>query len=1010
MFNLHGNRMFLRPLIALFLLTSSLLRAGDEHSDWFYRAWQTEDGLPDNSISGIVQSPDGYLWIGTNAGLIRFNGHEFSALALRDIPNLPSRQVRTLSMDRQGGLWLGMERGPVIGIQPDSFRIIGHPEGLPDKRVVDIVDDAEGRIWVVFSTGVVRIEGDKILSLTTETGVPTDSHPCIVCDTDGQVWLTSGGKLGRLSDQGFELVEDFHDVDLRMIAARDSGILLTDAKSLFHLSSGSDPVHLANLPEELSINTLYEDSEGAVWICTQRKGLLRIFNGKVTSVPTSHAWIECITEDREGNIWAGTNGGGLNLIRPREVQFLEETDGLPFLAIRSTACDARGRVWAVSQEGELAYQEDGQWHPWPHLEEGTIVHCVTIDSRDQVWIGTKERGLLKIEGDKFIPFRVNEGLASPYIRSLLPTRNGDLYIATDNPDQLHRLRDGSITRIQHSVEFHALRALAETADGTIWAGASDGHLFRIEDNHLINESSLDGPDALSIRALHATPDGSLWIGYAGDGLGHLKNKKYKRFTTEDGLFDDFISQIRNDGKGFLWALANRGLFKVNLQSLLAATPSPQSSLQLRCQVFGLSHGVPSIQPSRDYFPADSQSPLGSLFFPTHSGILEVRQDKVGENKLSPPVVLEKVILDGDIVATYKAHSLIKRNSRDHIIELGQPKPHLELPPGHDKLAINFAALSLTSPENVQVRYRLHPIDRHWQDVENRHNVTFSRLPAGRYQFQVIACNNAGVWNKTGATLAFTVRPFYWETWWFKVGIGGLTALLAGGLVFAGLRRKHHHQLREVEATRALEQERSRIARDIHDDLGASLTRISLLSQASPGLHDEATNKTFDQIQTTTRHLMRSMDGVVWAINPEHDSFDELANYLSSYAQEFLSVANISCRLEMPMILPDLRLSAQLRHSLLLALKEALNNVVKYAGATEVRISLKPGKGFFSLKVQDNGSGIDPNSPADPRRTHAGSGLANMENRMEQIGGACLLTSIPGEGTSVEFKIPFKAQS
>ena len=275
-----------------------------------------------------------------------------------------------------------------------------------------------------------------------------------------------------------------------------------------------------------------------------------------------------------------------------------------------------------------------------------------------------------------------------------------------------------------------------------------------------------------------------------------------------------------------------------------------------------------------------------------------------------------------------------------------------------------------------------------------------------YKFQVIACNSVGVWNEDGATLGIVVSPFYWQTWWFRIGGGLLTALAAGGVVFLGLRRKHRHQLQGLAAKRALEQERSRIARDIHDDLGASLTRITLLSQSSSPVEDAGTNTVLDQIHTTARQLMRSMEEVVWAVNPEHDTFDALANYLSNYGQGFLSIAGVRCRLDMPMSLPERSLSAQIRHNLFLAFKEALNNAVKYAAATQVRISLDPGTDAFLLKVEDNGEGIDPIAAAKPMRPTSGSGLANMKSRMDEIGGHCNVESSPGQGTTVEFNVPF----
>lgn len=994
-------------LVILVLISSlSGLRAEGTPSDWFYRAWQTEEGLPDNSISGLAQSPDGYLWIGTNGGPMRFNGRQFSPLPLRNIPELPSRQVRSMLMDRIGRLWLGLERGPLIRINEDSFRIFNEDDGPHiGKRIISMVDDLEGRVWVAFFRNIYVIDGEKVTRIESTQEIPAGSEATLACDKGGQVWLANNGKIGRLNDNGFELVRDFDSALLRVAASRDTGLWLSVGSDIMSMNRGDEITRVATLPQNAAVSVIFEDRSGAIWIGTQRAGCYRIENETVEKIATSHAWVECITEDLEGNIWAGTRGGGMNLIRQRTVEFFEKADGLPFSAIRSTCSDASGKLWAVSLDGRLAFKESGQWEIYRDLSDRELATCVTSDSEGHIWIGTRDHGLLKIDGGEQTRFHVSDGLASGFVRSLLTASNGDVWIATDEPSQLHQFRDGKILQIRHKEHFKAIRAMAEDSDGTVWVGTSDGLLLRVDGENLINESSIDGPLSRSIRTLHATPDGSLWIGYAGDGLGHLKNGCFRSITTEQGLHDNYISQIQNDEHS-LWIAANRGLFQVSLEELLTISVDSESSTTLRCRVFGSSEGVPSIQPSRDYAPAACIGLHGYLYFPTHSGLLEVRADKIRENLQPPPVLLEKVVLDGQMVAAYKTRSMLSPEASSRLTDLSQTMPQIQLPADHDKMSISFAALSLTSPENVHFRYRLHPQDRNWQEVENQHSVVFPRLRAGEYQFQISACNSAGVWNETGAALSIIVHRFFWETWWFRIGGGLVTAFAAGGLVYVGLRRKHRLQLQAIAAKRALEQERSRIARDIHDDLGASLTRITLLSQSDTDSKSSSTIDVFEQIHTTARHLMRSMEEVVWAVNPEHDTFDALANYLSNYGQGFLSLAGVRCRLEMPLTLPERPLSAQIRHNLFLAFKEALNNAVKYAAATEVRITLELGSHEFVLRVVDNGRGIDPDASSDPMRPTSGSGLTNMKERLDEIGGSCVLHSNIGEGTSVEFKVPY----
>ncbi|MGJ8696576.1 MAG: sensor histidine kinase [Verrucomicrobiaceae bacterium] len=986
---------------ALLFLVQSLVGYGTISDNWFYRVWQTEDGLPDNSVSAIAQSSEGYLWIGTNGGLIRFNGISFTTLPLREIPNLPSKQVHSMTLDHQGQVWMGMERGPIISIGDTSVKTLTEADGVINRRTSNLTVDLQGRIWIAYTIGVCLVENGKVTRFGKNQGVPQARQSGTACDSDGNIWLASGPKLKVFKDLGFEEVFDFKKSPIKIAASRDSGLWITHESNLIHFKSADSQTTITRLPPDTQVTAIKEDHKGAIWIGTRQKGLFRFHQAQLQSVPTSHLWINCISEDHDGNIWAGTNGGGLNLILPRIAKLTSPGEGFPLPSVRSVCRDASGRLWITSLDGQLAVKEALQWQLFDKLPQNCLANCVTSDTRGRIWVGTQQHGLLEIRDNEVHPLDPAHTLASNSIRSLHPSKNGGLWIATSRPDKLYLLQNNGITPISSPISLKPIRAITETTDGTTWIGTAEGHLLRVDGQELIDESAIDGPTLRSIRTLHATPDGSLWIGYAGDGLGHLKNGTYRRLTTENGLHDDYLSQIQHDPNGNLWIAANRGLFRLSLEHLLS------DSSHLYCQVYGRDNGLPSIQPSRDYAPSSVNHPNGKLYFSTHSGLLEVNTNDALNNTPPPPVILENISLNNEPIALFKKRSILPPDINSRTADLSDPNPAITLPPDHDNLVISFAALNFATPENTLTRYRLHPVDKKWQVIDKQGRVTFPRLPAGNYRFQVIASNGAGDWNKEGASVTIKVKPFFWETWWFKFGIATLTALIAGGIVFLGLRRKHQNQLQAIAAKQALEQERSRIARDIHDDLGASLTRISLLSQSSSAENDQP-QSAMGQIRSTTRNLMRAMDGVVWAISPEHDEFDDLANYLSSYAQEFLSVAGIRCRLLFPVDLPEQSLSAQLRHNLLLASKEALNNIVKYAQASEVRISLIPEDHHFILKFEDNGKGIDPNAPSDPARSNAGSGLTNMEKRMKEIGGVCNFHSTIGKGTTVEFIVPFKA--
>ncbi|GHC53339.1 sensor histidine kinase [Roseibacillus persicicus] len=974
-------------------------------SDWFFRSWETEDGLPSNSILEVTQTSDGYLWLGSN-GLLRFNGHEFEPIPLQDILDLPSREIRAMFQDRNGRVWTAFERGPLVGLGEDNFLVFGESEGLPEKRVHSITDDDEGGLWVAYYDEICHIADNKVISRKLPNRTPVGETPRLLCDDMGRIWLANGGRLHLRKEGKFHLIAEFKDSSLQMTKASQGGLWVTVDSQLIHLDSENQISPEVSLPDSSQVTNLLEDSKGAIWICTQTNGLFRYADKRLEAIPTSYPWVEGITEDHEGNIWVGTFGGGLNVIKSRAVQLSDPQISPPVSSLNSLTINSDGKIWAVNRDGRLAFQRDGQWQFYQPKQAGVRFLCVASDPAGHIWAGSRQHGLFKITNERTEIFRSEQGIGSNYVRALLVAKNGDLWIGTDGPDQLLRHSDGKFEAISHEGSLQAIRGLAETTDGTVWVGTSNGRLLRVVDSKLVSKTGVEGSALISIRTLHATPDGSLWIGYAGDGLGHIKDGKYQRITTEEGLRDNYISQIQHDDFGSLWLAGNRGLFQVERSQL--QNPSQFGSRAIRMRTFGRNDGLPSLQISRNYSPTSAKDSSGNLYFSTYNGLLRVNPKKYRGDVLVPPVRLERVLVDHQLVGSYR-----KRDARAftaegaNLLDLSSRGAILRLPPDHNRVNIDFATLSLASPETVNIRYRLKGLSDKWEISDNQYEAQFSRLPAGKYEFEVIAANNNGSWSREKASLLITVSPFFWQTWWFKLGVGAFTALIAGGLVFLGLRRRHRLVMQRIRTKRALEQERSRIARDIHDELGASLTRISLLAQPAVEPKDETIKKKLGQIHSTARHLMRSMDGVVWAIDPEHDTCDDLASYLSSYAQDFLEVAGITCRIRMPLELPEHSLSAQLRHNLLLAFKEALNNIVKYAEATEVKVTLESENEELILKLEDNGSGINPMAESDPNRPASGRGLENMNTRMKEIGGTCVVESSPEKGTAITFQVPLR---
>jgi len=380
------------------------------------------------------------------------------------------------------------------------------------------------------------------------------------------------------------------------------------------------------------------------------------------------------------------------------------------------------------------------------------------------------------------------------------------------------------------------------------------------------------------------------------------------------------------------------------------------------------------------------------------------------NRRPPPVVIEELLLDGKALAK-DAPAREKTGMPGSIVNASAGSADampLRIPPGKHQFDFQYTALSFAAPDKVRFRYRLTGLDEDWVEAGEKRSAHYGPLRPGRYRFQVSACNNDGVWNEQGAVIGMEVLPHFWQTWWFN-GLMGVTGL---GIVFGAVRfaatRSLRRKLERVNQQRAIERDRERIAKDIHDDLGAGLTQIMLQSALARRDSQEEIQTHLVQISDTARELVRTMDETVWAITPENDSLDGLVTYVGKFVQEYVTAAGLRCRLDLPAQVPFQAVSAEVRHNVFLAIKETINNSLKHAQATEIFLQLKLQPSAFTFVVRDNGRGFVLGSiampPADGVRISSGHGLRNLARRLEQIGGSCAIRSAPEQGTEVELTV------
>jgi signal transduction histidine kinase/ligand-binding sensor domain-containing protein len=984
-------------LLTFLLLNQGTLAATNPF--WTVQVWQVSNGLPNNGVLGLAQMPDQYLWAAGPRQLVRFDGFSFEEFPLDQLGKDLGTRIRLPVWSAKGGLWLVMDPRRTVFLNPPAAPIV--LDDLPVGAPLVAVEDGEGDLWISFRGGAVcRIHHREVRQFTSQDGLPDGGSTCgLASDKQGRIWFEKEEQFGRFYDGRFHTLLRLPSANTRLARASNGGVWISSFNQLFlydekHGLKECGFVTHENL--DVRPTVLIEDHSGAVWIGTSSSGLFYYDAAGFKNVPTSDSNISSLAEDREGNIWAGTFSGAINRVQRRAIVAEGSQTGLAFEAVQSICEDTHDVIWAAAQNGLLLSRTGTDWNTVPlKAESDGRVTCVASDSQGAVWIGTSLYELHCLKDGHLTTWGKAEGMEGHTIRALLPTKTGEIWIGSEGPERLQYLRGGKIYRVKlpdrPSLRVH-VRTMAEDAAGNVWFGAGKGLLLRANKDQLIDESSKTVSDQ-TISCFYPSPDGSLWMGYIeGGGVGVLKNGRLARIGTEQGLYDDHISQMVADDQGCLWFGSTKGLFKVSRKELEDVVAG--RAKRVRSVAYGGRDGLPHLQTNFAYSFGALRGGDGRLWIPMGTVLAVIKPEKLPDDLEPPCVIVKKVVVDDQTMAAYGG---ITPPSMAVDLRTGPVK--LKLPPDHHRLEFDFTALSFSAPENVRLSYRLAGFDDQWIDPGTQRNASYSRLPAGNYEFQVKACNSDGVWNEVGAAISLSVAPFFWQTWWFRlVGLVAFTSVIALIVRYVSFRRLQH-KVRLLKQQAALDRERARIARDIHDDLGGRLTKIVLLSglalreRAAP----EQSGVRVQEIAATARQVIKSLDETVWAINPRNDTLPDLINYLGQFAVEFLRAAEIRCQVEMPDHPPDRAISAEARHNLFLATKEALNNIVRHAGVCEVwlRVNLSPDA--LSLTIEDSGQGFDQ-LPVDANA----DGVRNMRQRMDEIGGQFHIEGKPGSGTRVSF--------
>ncbi len=948
--------------------------------------WEMKDGLPLNKVRALAQTPDGYLWVGTLNGLARFDGVRFRVFDAANTPALRHDGIESLAVDAQGRLWIGDTTGSVTVFAAGVFRRIALPPEWPGKPLLRLVATPDGAVWAVNDEGTAICIRDD----TPPTFAPLRAHPSLFAvDREGVAWMAAAGRLHRIDESGR--------------ATPAAGLALPGAwQALFPSPTGGLWILHEGRLRRWHEGEWVEDRGRSDWGTIVLAAFLqtrdgRIFGGSFKegvriqhpdgaierldqTAGLGHNWAYCLFEDREGTVWVGTGNGGLHGLNPRRVAMVDASDHWRNSAVLSVAPAASGGLW-IGTEGGGVYRLQGETVTNLPQRSGIwqgVATSVLEDRSGNLWVGTWSTGLRRMEDGELRPaYRATGGRNA--VLTVFESRHGDIWVGTrDGPGRL-RGDEWDWFDEEPALRGGPVRCFAEEPDGTLWCGRDDGSLVRIGRDGVRRYGRDEGLAGEQVRTLFVDPDGSLWVG-TRRGLGRWRDGRFTLLTTGHGLPHDVICQILDDGAGHLWIGSLGGIFRAARADLHRAADGKADTVP--CLVCDHSSGLATLELSGLSQPAGCRTPDGRLWFATGMGLASLDPAAVRANPLPPPVLIEEVLVDGVVLPA-------------------GPGDVVHVPPGGRRFEFRYTGLSLTNPGRVGFRHRLRGLHEDWYDADTRRAAVYAQLAPGRYEFQVTARSADGAWNEAGATLAVSVLPQFWQTWWFRSSAWAGSVVLAGLGVAMIVRQRSRRRLAALERQRTLEHERGRIARDIHDDLGSSLTRIVMLSESARAGVDppEQVSAHLDEINQTSRELTVRMGEIVWAVNPEHDTLDSFANFAGNHARAFLARAGVRCRLDVPVALPALPLDSSVRHHLFLAFKEAVHNAARHAGATSVHITLTFSSDQLALEVQDDGRGFEPAAAAG-----SGQGLANMARRLAELGGNCEIRSSPGHGCTVRFQV------
>ncbi len=785
-------------------------------TQYLHQVWTTDEGLPQNSVNAIAQTRDGYLWLGTEEGLVRFDGARFTILDKSNTAAFASAQaIHALFEDRDGTLWVGTVAGLVRLAGGRLSRY--DDERLREEPVSTLYEDRQGTLWVGTNDGLFALADGRLARYSTDDGLASNQVNALFQDRSGALWIGTGEGLHRFADGAFTVYHQADGPSENLITAieedRDGRLWLGTRGGLYFLQG--DALHPYAPGDTDAVWALWADPQGSLWIGMDR-GLRRLRAGRLDVFAEREGLSEdrviSLYHDEEGSLWIGTLGRGLQRLWDGKFTAYTTAEGLSHDMVTTVYEDAGGALWIGTDGGGLNRLQDGTFTTYTTAEglSSDIVTSVYEDGQGALWIGTLGGGLNRLYRGRFTAYTTAQGLPSNRIYGLYEDSRGALWIATTAG--LVRYRNGAFKTYttDDGLSSNEITTFTEDAEGALWIGTYEGGLNRLllsdhDAPHFTHLSTDDGLGSNMVLALHADAEGALWIGTYEGGLARLEKGTLTTYSTKEGLFSDKIYAILEDDEGSFWMSCNKGLFQVSKQTLnafaagridhVATVAYGKASTAIdkadRLRSFEINGGSqPAAWKRRD----------GTLWFPTVEGVVSINPRDVRWNRRLPPVLVEEIRVDGKPFDPASAEKLY---------------------PGKKKFEFQYTALSFIAPENIRFRYLLEGYDTDWQPAGPARLATYTNLDPGTYTFRVKARNSDGFWNEAGAAVTFEIKPFFYQTPWFYA----LSALAMLLMAVAAYRLRVGHLKRRERELQGLVETRTQDLRTAKEKIEAQAEKL-----------------------------------------------------------------------------------------------------------------------------------------------------------------------------------------